>query len=480
MEGENPYPNEHACRINPPEKYERIRRVNNKGKVPDMIFGIKGGKTEVQAFRFPIDRFTVEEAREFCRKRGGTFEEATYGKAADKNVIFERTSVENLSFKGTATGTFLVEVISDQPNANNWQVTPDAIKKRFKDLVGVEVLSLDGHEKGKPIGKFVNSWLKRDSRVIGEFKPNSDEIASLIEKGQWIKVSPRIYALNMRREGPIDVIDDFMWDHVAFVENPAYPDIGVIAYSGEEAKVKLAPLDTPWDFRAKDYTIEQLRRACAWYDEENPDIKASYKLPHHLPDGTVVWRGVAAAMAVLMGARGGVDIPKKDRREVYEHLARHYRQFNKEPPEFKGGEPMGEDGKNLEDTVAALTEENSELRAKVKELEKSKADLESELKKAKEENEKMKANNEKLQKTIDEHKAEKIKTIKDEIISKDKDIETRIGKRLDDMNMEQLVLVHKALHAKGKPESSEVGEEGEQKEGRGFTVGFKIGDKWET
>ena len=39
-------------------------------------------------------------------------------------------------------------------------------------------------------------------------------------------------------------------------------------------------------------------------------------------------------MAALMGARGGVDIPTQDRRAVYNHLARHYRQFKREPPEF--------------------------------------------------------------------------------------------------------------------------------------------------
>jgi hypothetical protein len=40
-------------------------------------------------------------------------------------------------------------------------------------------------------------------------------------------------------------------------------------------------------------------------------------------------------MAALLGARGGVQIPDADRRGVYAHLERHYRQFDKEPPELR-------------------------------------------------------------------------------------------------------------------------------------------------
>jgi hypothetical protein len=36
-----------------------------------------------------------------------------------------------------------------------------------------------------------------------------------------------------------------------------------------------------------------------------------------------------------MGGRGGVDVPDGDRRGIYNHLAAHYGQFEKEPPPFK-------------------------------------------------------------------------------------------------------------------------------------------------
>lgn len=74
----------------------------------------------------------------------------------------------------------------------------------------------------------------------------------------------------------------------------------------------------------------------AWMPDSPPERFTDLKLPHHRPsDGRVVWRGVVAAMAALLGARGGVEIPDSERRAVYEHLASHYRQYGEEPPDFR-------------------------------------------------------------------------------------------------------------------------------------------------
>lgn len=58
--------------------------------------------------------------------------------------------------------------------------------------------------------------------------------------------------------------------------------------------------------------------AHAWYHDSEgdpPEKKSAYKLPHHeLINGEprVVWSGVAAAMNVLAGGRGGVQVPDDD------------------------------------------------------------------------------------------------------------------------------------------------------------------------
>jgi len=76
-----PYPNEHACRLNDPGKYDKFARKNcykkSDGKCIDYIFGIKGGKSETQAFRYPKDIWSASAAKAHCAKSDGTFEVAS-------------------------------------------------------------------------------------------------------------------------------------------------------------------------------------------------------------------------------------------------------------------------------------------------------------------------------------------------------------------------------------------------------------------
>ncbi len=100
-------------------------------------------------------------------------------------------------------------------------------------------------------------------------------------------------------------------------------------WNGSQAETKL-----PDDPKA-------LRRAHAWVDPDgDPSNKSSYKFIHHEvgKDGSVGpanVRGAINGIAVLNGGRGGADIPAKDRKGIYNHLARHLRDAGKEPTTLK-------------------------------------------------------------------------------------------------------------------------------------------------
>lgn len=75
-----PFPNEHSCRLKEPEQYDRFARKNceqkHEGKCIDVIYGIDGDKSEIQALRFDKEIWTAAEARSVCKDRGGSFEAA--------------------------------------------------------------------------------------------------------------------------------------------------------------------------------------------------------------------------------------------------------------------------------------------------------------------------------------------------------------------------------------------------------------------
>lgn len=156
------------------------------------------------------------------------------------------------------------------------------------------------------------------------------------EKGLWLpksKVEEAFSALNTKR-------------HVDMHVEPEPDD--EVKYVPRDVSRSTAPQNTDWsrpvlgdftDEAFEDLSATQRRRIgghFAFSTNNPPDTFGNLKLPHHRArDGSVVFRGVAAAMGALLGARGGVDIPDDERRAVYNHLVSHYRQFSKEPPEFR-------------------------------------------------------------------------------------------------------------------------------------------------
>lgn len=116
----------------------------------------------------------------------------------------------------------------------------------------------------------------------------------------------------------------------------------------------------PWDGTAvvdaipDEASVSELRSMFAYADADgDPDAKGSYRFPHHHGiDGPANVRALITGIAVLNGAHGGWSGPEEDRKAIYNHLADHLRDADREPPELR---PLGDGGLKLhEEAIQAL------------------------------------------------------------------------------------------------------------------------------
>jgi hypothetical protein len=83
LKGANPYPNEHSCRLREPETLDIVGSGERKhnGKTYRVIYGKPKGEKDAgsveQAYRYPVENWSEDEARKHCQAHGGSFEPAT-------------------------------------------------------------------------------------------------------------------------------------------------------------------------------------------------------------------------------------------------------------------------------------------------------------------------------------------------------------------------------------------------------------------
>lgn len=108
----------------------------------------------------------------------------------------------------------------------------------------------------------------------------------------------------------------------------------------------LANRDRSWDGDAAEDRVRRwagaesapnarYRKAFLWYDADRADEFTAYKLPiADIIDGTLkaVPRGIMAAAGVIEGARGGVDLPRRDVQSVKRTIARYYAKLGETAP----------------------------------------------------------------------------------------------------------------------------------------------------
>lgn len=95
-----PYDNEHACRLNDPKKYKRIRPGKDRehdGKTYRVLYGYfdKDGEetSEEQSYRYNKKTWSASEARKHCKDHDGTFEAAKEGE--ESSLLMNGTLIYN-------------------------------------------------------------------------------------------------------------------------------------------------------------------------------------------------------------------------------------------------------------------------------------------------------------------------------------------------------------------------------------------------
>lgn len=327
-----PYPNFHSARIrNPGDFKEDSFRTKNIASGINIIVGRLKGKTTTttQAYRFDKDKFTAAEAKKWLKDHDIkylSFEAAKkVEKSMDQVVIKEPDDI----IKATAD------------DIKDYLFT--AIKESFLFEKG-DIWGVDYDQEY--VYFTVHYYDKRYYEITYKLAYKLDGVTASLSN-ELIKVKKETIYTELKERTPMfyENGDIFEEDGNIFrsMENlfKKYLNINksVISYKNYGQADK----NTSWDAgkEVKSAEVEDLKKICAWYDSENPDVKGSYKLPHHrVSDDKAVWKGVAAAMGALLGARGGVDIPEDDKKKVYNHLVKHYKEFDKEPPVFKSLDDM--------------------------------------------------------------------------------------------------------------------------------------------
>lgn len=134
-----------------------------------------------------------------------------------------------------------IRVIDLAPNENKWQVTAPARAKALNTLLDSPLLgpppegergNVIGGEPGlpheglwTPVGNFIDFQSNHATYGIAEI--TKDYAWDNIKSRKWQAVSPSVLAFVEHQEGDVSVVDDFNFQHVLFVDKPAYPEAGV-------------------------------------------------------------------------------------------------------------------------------------------------------------------------------------------------------------------------------------------------------------
>lgn len=293
-----------------------------------------GAYTE-QSLHYSKDQFTEEEI-----------------KADEPNESTDTAEVEE-----TATDTEATTETEEVKEDVTAEVEPE--KAEPEDEVPDSATEVEAEADTNNDGAETVDDEKEETEVTADEQENK-EVKSLTEKLGLIQKAGRV--ISAKNEAKLTQANGLIDEVLAQLEKAEEVEVSeeedeakslnVIEFKAFGTCADSETFDGPGEVAKS--TCPELKDMCAWFDSEKAEDKSSYKLIHHrAEDKKAVWRGVASSMALLMGAKGGSNIPEADRKGVYDHLAEHYKEFEKEVPAFELVEKQVL--ANLDEEVHALT-----------------------------------------------------------------------------------------------------------------------------
>jgi hypothetical protein len=184
-----PYPNEHAVRLESPDKYASIRRENNKlGDGIDVIWGIlEDGKTEMQAIRFKKDKFNIDEVKAWIKEhdlKPIEIEEAAVNQTEEfaETFSFEKNILATGVWNDTKfEDTDLDDILTNFNELNGYRNVPCKLGHTDKQKIL--------QEDGLPAAGWITELKKVGNKLIAKIDNVPSKIKELIENKAYRDVS---------------------------------------------------------------------------------------------------------------------------------------------------------------------------------------------------------------------------------------------------------------------------------------------------
>ena len=191
-----PYADEHSCRLVSPSEFQEFRRQNNwkqiDGKRVDAIFGLRDGKTELQAIRYPKSEWSKADARSHCSSQESILFEPAVAPQIREEKMSHRSKFIRPEIKVVDKSAGLITAVVSTESVDR---DGDIIRQGYWDLNHFKahpILRSSHNYRGlqNQIGEWTSMDVK-DGKLTGEAKyyfkegnPEADWGFKLASKGR--------------------------------------------------------------------------------------------------------------------------------------------------------------------------------------------------------------------------------------------------------------------------------------------------------